>query len=377
MIKGVNQNIKQESHSVVNSSDDTEMLYENREITLKEIIINIKDWSKFIGSQWFIILLVSLLGGGAGFLYAYLKNPQYTAETTFVLEDEKTGGMGGYAGLAGQLGLDVGSGGGGVFEGESLLALMKSRSMVQNALLKSYNINGKTITLIEYYIEFNNFREIWLKKNPKMAEVHYLPGALAYRFSLQQNKIIHDIHKKIIDENLYVGKQDKKSSIITLRVITVNELFSKYFAEALLSEVSRFYIETRTKKTLNSLYVLQNQVDSVRKELNTSFKGAAVSNDATPNLNAAKQILRVTSQRKLVDVQTNQAILIELVKNQEVTKMSLRKETPLIQVIDRPILPLLQVRHSKFKYLILGSFLFGFTTILFLTSKRFLGNLLD
>jgi uncharacterized protein involved in exopolysaccharide biosynthesis len=85
----------------------------------------------------------------------------------------------------------------------------------------------------------------------------------------------------------------------------------------------------------------------------------------------------VTSQRKLVDVQTNQAILIELVKNQEVTKMSLRKETPLIQVIDRPILPLLQVRHSKFKYLILGSFLFGFTTILFLTSKRFLGNLLD
>jgi uncharacterized protein involved in exopolysaccharide biosynthesis len=45
------------------------------------------------------------------------------------------------------------------------------------------------------------------------------------------------------------------------------------------------------------------------------------------------------SARKQVDVQANTAILTELVKQSELAKVTLRKETPLIQVIDRPILP--------------------------------------
>ena len=47
-------------------------------------------------------------------------------------------------------------------------------------------------------------------------------------------------------------------------------------------------------------------------------------------------------------------------------KVSLRKETPLIQVIDRPILPLKKEKVGKLKSLILGGFLAGFLTILYL-----------
>jgi hypothetical protein len=36
-----------------------------------------------------------------------------------------------------------------------------------------------------------------------------------------------------------------------------------------------------------------------------------------------------------VDVQANTAILTELVKQSELAKVTLRKETPLIQIIDR------------------------------------------
>ena len=46
---------------------------------------------------------------------------------------------------------------------------------------------------------------------------------------------------------MFIGKQDKKSSIIALRVNSENELFSKYFAEVLSKEVSEFYVETKTK----------------------------------------------------------------------------------------------------------------------------------
>jgi hypothetical protein len=39
----------------------------------------------------------------------------------------------------------------------------------------------------------------------------------------------------------------------------------------------------------------------------------------------------------------------ELVKQSELAKVTLRKETPLIQIIDRPILPLLKERFGKVK----------------------------
>jgi uncharacterized protein involved in exopolysaccharide biosynthesis len=46
--------------------------------------------------------------------------------------------------------------------------------------------------------------------------------------------------------------------------------------------------------------------------------------------------------------------------------MALRKETPLIQVIDKPIFPLEKEKVGKLKTLVLGGFLAGFLTVLYL-----------
>ena len=62
--------------------------------------------------------------------------------------------------------------------------------------------------------------------------------------------------------------------------------------------------------------------------------------DNTFNLNPALNVRRAPVARNQVDVQANTAILTELVKQSELAKVTLRKETPLIQVIDKPILPL-------------------------------------
>ena len=77
-------------------------------------------------------------------------------------------------------------------------------------------------------------------------------------------------------------------------------------------------------------------------------------------------------QRSQFNAETNKSILSELVKNLEMSKISLRKETPLIQVVDRPIFPLEKDRFGKVKGLVLGIFLFGtFTIISLLISKAF------
>ena len=93
-------------------------------------------------------------------------------------------------------------------------------------------------------------------------------------------------------------------------------------------------------------------------------------NDNTFNLNPALNVRRAPSARRQVDVQANTAILTELVKQSELAKVTLRKETPLIQVIDRPILPLKNDKLGKAKALIFGGLLAGFLVALWLLFKK-------
>jgi uncharacterized protein involved in exopolysaccharide biosynthesis len=78
-----------------------------------------------------------------------------------------------------------------------------------------------------------------------------------------------------------------------------------------------------------------------------------------------------------VDVQANTAILTELVKQTELAKVTLRKETPLIQVIDRPILPLPKEKIGKAKGIVFGGILAGFLFVLGLIGRRFLKTIVE
>ena len=69
-------------------------------------------------------------------------------------------------------------------------------------------------------------------------------------------------------------------------------------------------------------------------------------------------------------MQANTAILIELVKQTELAKVTLRKETPLIQIIDHPIFPLKREKTGKLKGLIIGGFVFSFLIVFMLIIKK-------
>ncbi|TSJ40295.1 lipopolysaccharide biosynthesis protein [Mucilaginibacter corticis] len=348
------------------------------EISLKEVVLKIKEWYRFILSKWKVILIGGFIGGILGLTYSYLKKTIYKAELSFALEDEKSsgGGLGAAMGLASQFGIDLGGGNsGGVFSEDNLLELMKSRSMVENTLLTAISINGQQQTLAELYISFNKYRPDWSNK-PALKNIRFLPNADRSKFSLQQDSILGVFYKDITKNNLTVDRTDKKSTIITVKVNSKNELFSKFFTEILAKTVSDFYVETKTKKSVQNVAILQRQTDSVRHELNAAITGVASSGDLNPNPNPALQILRVPSQHRQIDVQANQAILTQLVANLELSKIALRKETPLIQVIDKPILPLEKDQFGKAKGFVLGMFILIFVTTFYLVIVKFLKSII-
>jgi len=341
----------------------------NDEISLKELIEMGREWCQYLILQWKVILLAGITGAVFGLTYSFIKKPVYTATLSFALEDEKSGGMGGALGLASSFGLDLGGSGGGVFTASNLIELFKSRSMVEQTLLSPVVVEGKKISLAEMYIQNNDWRKGW-EKNGGLAKLEFLPHSNRQKFTRVQDSILGLIYSNLSNSALSVGQKDKKVAIINIDVISTDELFSKYFCEALAKEVSDFYIDTKSKKSRENMLILERQTDSIRRELNGAITGVAVANDNTFNLNPALNVRRAPSARRQVDVQANTTILTELVKQTELAKVTLRKETPLIQVIDKPILPLKKEKLGKAKGILIGGFIAGFLIVFVLISRR-------
>ncbi|WP_296686370.1 Wzz/FepE/Etk N-terminal domain-containing protein [Flavobacterium sp.] len=343
---------------------------QNDEITLKELIEKAKEWYSYLLSQWKIIVLAGVVGAALGLTYSFIKKPIYTASLTYALEDGKSsGGLGSALGLASSLGFDLGGTTGGAFSGANLMELFKSRVMVEQTLLAPVMKGKATISLAELYIQNKKWREKWQEKS-QLKSLQFAPNANRSQFNRVQDSIFGIIYNDLSKNNLTVEQKDKKVAIGTITMTGTDEYFAQQFTLALTKTVIDFYIETKSKRAKENMDILVRQTDSVRAELNGAITGVAVANDNTFGLNPALNVKRVPSARRQVDVQANTAILTELVKQTELAKVTLRKETPLIQVIDQPILPLPKERFGKAKGIVFGGILAGFLAVLGLVFKK-------
>lgn len=345
------------------------------ETSLKDIINKFKYLFNYFLSKWKIIITAGILGAILGLGYSLMNKPVYTATLSFALEDDNTSsGLGGALGLASSFGFDLGTSGGSIFSGSNLTELFKSRTMVEKTLLSPVVVDNKTISLAEMYIQITKMRDSW-KNNPKLQNIQFLANANRNNFTREKDSILGAMYDKLSIGSLSVGQRDKKISVVSIDVVSSNELFAKYFCEGLAGQVSDFYIRTKTKKSRANMAILEKQTDSIRAELNNAITGVAVANDNTFNLNPALNVKRSPSARRQVDVQANTAILTELVKQSELAKVALRKETPLIQIIDKPILPLKKVKFGKAKGIVYGGFIAGFLMFLVLFVRKIFKDL--
>lgn len=349
---------------------------ESGEMTLKDLILSIRNWVRYFWGKKWLILLFAITGAVLGFLYAKSKEPLYTASTSFVLESSGgagSGRLGAYAGIASAFGIDLGAAGG-LFEGENILELYRSRNMISGALLKEAVFNGKKQLLIDRYIEFNKLKDSWVETS-KLKNISFRADNLYPNASIQllHDSVMSAIVKTIDKTQLGVFKKDKKLNIIYVTITSPDELFAKALNEALVQRVNQFYIDTRTKKALSNVAILQEKADSVRRMMTGAIYTASGISDATPNQNITRMTPRVAPmQNARANAEVNQKILEVVLQNLELGKISLEKETPLIQIVDEPILPLDIKRTGKLKAIIAGGFISGLLILMLLMIRRYL-----
>src|SRR5690606_32597671 len=124
------------------------------------LILNVQGWIRYLLSKWRILLIAGIAGGMIGLFYSIRKDPLYIATTTFVLEgSDAKNRLSQYAGVAAMAGVDLG-GGGGLFQGDNILELYKSRTMLAKTLLSKVH-SDSNVLLIERFIEYNGIQEGW------------------------------------------------------------------------------------------------------------------------------------------------------------------------------------------------------------------------
>lgn len=205
---------------------------QNDEISLKEILDKSKEWFQYLVSQWKVIVLAGILGACIGLAYSLTTKPTYTANLSFALEDGKSGGggLGSALGLASSLGIDIGGGGGGAFSGSNLIELFKSRTMVEQTLMRPIVSKNDTISLVEMYLRINGFRESW-NTNPKLKGIQFPPLTKRKYFTRVHDSIIGEIYTNLTKSNLKVGPKDKNAAFTSIEVKSVNEVFAKAFVK--------------------------------------------------------------------------------------------------------------------------------------------------
>lgn len=320
---------------------------------------------KQIGRNKKFFILAAFLGLSLGIFYAIIKKPEYTAAITFSLQEEGKLGGGGLLSLASSFGLDAG-GSSELFSGDNIEQVFKSRKMIEKTLLEKYPNSNKTFG--DIYIDILNIRQKINLPQPFLYKSQ--PDAILNR---QQDSVINSVHKYVNLGYLNATKPDKKFDIYEVSFKCTDEVFSKYFVEELVRQVASFYTITKTKKAKKNVDVLQRRVDSIHGAIGVLVYQKAASADA--NVNPIFQRSKVNEQKKQIDMTALGAGYGELLKNLELARYSLLKETPLFQIIDEPILPLKKKTFSIALYGLIGVLFFMFLAIIFLIIINFYGKL--
>lgn len=351
------------------SPNHIESVSEDESFSIKQELKKLMAALGYVLSQWKLLLLAAAVGALAGGLFAWMKPVSYIARTTFVVEESKTSGGSIASALAGQLGFDIGSltgGSSGVLAGDNVLELVKSHSLIRKTLLTDYDSSGRS--LADRYAETKGWKEKWVKSSKIGRQIQFTVDAK--KLDRTTDSLLQRMTKKIIESDLVISKPDKKLGFFSMSIKMRDEKLSLLFSQRLLNATIGFYIDTKTKRLSTNVNRLQAKADSLLAALNnktyTSADATRQLLDANPVYAASEASAEIKYRDKLVQ----STIYAKIIENLEISKTALIQETPTIQVVDNPEIPLEDTRIKLLVALLAGTLIsVGMTGIALIVTR--------
>jgi uncharacterized protein involved in exopolysaccharide biosynthesis len=344
------------------------------EISLKDIIKEIRSWKDLFVKNFKKIFIVGLIGGIIGFAYAYFSKPLYTAKLTFVMRaDANSTAISGLAGLSSLIG--VGTSASSVSSLDRITELLGSERIVGEALLTEVNINGRNDLLINHYVNIKKLKDEWAK-DTLLSKVQFKGKIDLSDLNRPQRSAIKIISSQIAGQKGMLSKSfDKKSGIMSINVVDQNEHLAIVISRTIYDILVKFYTAEAVSSISAKVDILQQKVDSIQYALNSTQRASAVSSDQ--GLGLLLQQDRIDQKKLGLKESVLTVMYGEALKNLEQLNFVLATTSPSFSVIDQPYSPIKPAKKSMVIFTLGFSILFGVLFFAFMLVKVKFSKLLN
>lgn len=345
-------------------------------LTPKLIFQKIIATKNLVLKNWWIILLITAIGTGIGYYVDAEKNKriQYLAKIVFSISGASGGqDMGGFGSLLGMSGAGQG-GDAGLFRGENLFYVIKTRPVLERALLSTVTLsNGKKEKFVNYYLDSTYLRQDeWASFLPEWMNVRITHNRRDSMTKVER-QVFDGVLYRVKDREIKILQPDIKTAFYDLTVSMENEQVSKTFAELLLTTIERVYQETQTRKSREMMGIMQRRVDSLGRVLNRTESSLA--RTVVINTDAVAPTAKVEEGRLTRSNTFVSSLYLEASRSLENLRMSIVKEAPLFTIIEPAVLPL-ETRLFTRENTKFGAMLGLIVAIIFVLAKQTYGEAL-
>ena len=333
----------------------------NEEISLRDLILKGRSFIQEIVRHWRILALCIVLAVGFQ-VYKYITfEPVYPAKITFSVDEDEGGSNAGLTGILGQFGL--GSVRPSRYNLDKIMALSKSRRVIEHTLFSKLGIDGKDDFLANHLIR--EYKVMGPANTPggKPTDFFFTHDSLA-AFNRTENEMLMTLYGMIIgppehpEKALVAADYNEDTNIMSIDVSTSDEALSLALAHRMFESLSRYYVNKAIEKQLKTYNVVSAKKDSVLTVLKSTEYQLANFKDTHRGL--LMRTDQVSELRLTREITALAAMYAEVLKNTEVADFSLKNKLPFIQLIDAPLSPIQPTQISLLRKLLMGIIIGGF-----------------
>lgn len=266
------------------------------------------------------IILTTIVVAGVAAAYAQLRALEYTTSGVFRPQGSEAGG-GQLMALASQFGVAV-PGGGEEASPAFYAELLTSRALLLVAATTTYAVDGEGSVLLKDLLEI---------EEPTEAQ--------------RDEKVIDWLR----DEAVSVST-GRETGTVNLSVTTEWPELSQAIAQLLLSELSRFNLETRQSQAAEERRFIESRVEQARSDLKAAEDSLRVFLEENRQWENSP-LLRFRQEAMTREVTLRSSVLNTLVQSFLEARISEVRDTPVITVLQEPFLP---PRHDPRRRVLIG-----------------------
>lgn len=332
----------------------------------KDIIsIDFSAFFKIIWKEKVWVVLITLLFTIGGIAYALFVREEFVSTGKILPEyQSKAGGLSQFAGIASLAGVDLSSAAGGgsdAIRPDLYPDVLKSTPFFLELLkIKVRTKDNKEMTFSQFYDIFVLDNKI----EEKDTKIKFPTSNQYIAVSYQTEKNLKDLRERIS------AVIDKKSGLITVTVKLPDPLVATIITDYSMNFLANYLTNYRTEKAKRDLDFLAERLDAAKgKYYNNQAKKAQYSDQNQLSMmklqTADLQRERIESEYKISSTFYN-----TLLQKYEEAKLKLQQETPVIKVLEPPVVPNKRSEPKRAVIVILTTFLGGIFGIIFVLIRK-------